>query len=204
MKRSLAIGLFAAVAAVQLAVAARMIWIQESTLRQGAVYRFRTEPVDPADPFRGRYVQLGFAAQRVACNDESSEAAAPVACPDARNWHKGDWLYASLATDAEGFARITRLDSVPPNAVDYLRVRADQVYSYAVSLQLPFDRYYLDEQHAPEAERAYRQRSRRRRGERVEAWVSVRVRSPHAVLEELYLDGKPVRQFLVEWEKHSQ
>ena len=64
-------------------------------------------------------------------------------------------------------------------------------YEDTVTLQLPFDRYYMKESRAPEAERSY---NRRAQGEK--AWVTVRIREGHAVLEELYIDGLPIREYL--------
>jgi hypothetical protein len=64
-----------------------------------------------------------------------------------------------------------------------------------VEVALPFDRYYLPEDLAPAAEQAYRTLASREPGP-TRAWVDVRVRDGHAVLEELYLDGVPVREVL--------
>jgi hypothetical protein len=60
-------------------------------------------------------------------------------------------------------------------------------------LERGFDRYYTDEHLAPAAERAYWQHSS---GETREAYITVRVREGLAVLEELYIAGKPVREFV--------
>jgi uncharacterized membrane-anchored protein len=62
-----------------------------------------------------------------------------------------------------------------------------------VRLQLPFDRYYAEEQLAPEIEQAYRANSRR--GEQ-KAFIAVRVRKGRGVLEELYIEDLPVAEYL--------
>jgi hypothetical protein len=59
--------------------------------------------------------------------------------------------------------------------------------------RMSLDRYYTDEHLAPAAERAYWQHSRRQAHE---AHITVRVREGLAVLEELYIAGKPLREFL--------
>ena len=61
---SLRVLLFVLVAVIQLAVAGRAIVISELTLRSGEVYRFRIQPVDPVDAFRGRYVAVRMAENR--------------------------------------------------------------------------------------------------------------------------------------------
>ena len=45
---------------VQLFVPANMILEQEDILKNGTPYKFKTAPIDPYDPFRGKYVWLGY------------------------------------------------------------------------------------------------------------------------------------------------
>lgn len=51
---------FFLVAVVQLYVPSKMIWDREEVLRTGTEYKFRTAPIDPTDPFRGKYITLRF------------------------------------------------------------------------------------------------------------------------------------------------
>ena len=60
-------------------------------------------------------------------------------------------------------------------------------------LELPFERFYMEEELAPEAERVVRERSR---GGQRDAYIAVRVRSGSAVIEDLFVGGKPIREFL--------
>lgn len=191
MIRARPLVLFLLLALVQLAVPAQMIHKLQDTLSQGVQYRFRTAPVDPADPFRGHYVALSFEAERMAMDT------------DAHPWLRhGLRVYAPIETGADGYARLIALRQSPPERGDYLRLRVAQVYSQEVRLMLPFDRYYMDETLAPEAERAYWDsiQRQRRAGEAAppppQTYVTVRVRDGHAVLEELYLDDLPVRDYL--------
>jgi len=62
-----------------------------------------------------------------------------------------------------------------------------------VYVQFPFDRYYMDEHAAPAAEAAYREHSR---GEVRDVYVTVRVKDGNAVVEELFIAGMPIREFL--------
>lgn len=194
MNRKLLWIAFALAASAQLAVPASMIQRQQATLREGVAYRFRTAPVDPADPFRGRFVALDF---EVACST------APGPMNDPQNWQGR--FYAQIAIGADGFAQIVGLTRAPPSQGDYLRVRGRGGCDHErVSLELPFDRYYLPEALAPRAEQAYLELNRQREATmgppapdgRVPGYASVRVRGGHAVLEELYLDGKPVVEYL--------
>jgi uncharacterized membrane-anchored protein len=170
--------LFLICCAAQLAVPASMILRHERTLGSERVYLFRCAPVNPVDAFRGRYVALSFEQSRF--EGRVAEALVP-----------GSTAYATLDADDEGFASIVAVDETAPQDTDYLEVRIRRRSEREAWLELPFDRYYMDESLAPEAERAYRDRSGSR-----EAWVTVHVRDGHAALEELYLDGLPIREFL--------
>ena len=47
---------------VHLYVPAKMIFNKEAVLAQGKDYRFKTAPIDPYDPFRGKYIDLYYEA----------------------------------------------------------------------------------------------------------------------------------------------
>lgn len=159
-------------AVVQLAVPVSMIVSREATLERGTTYRFKTQPVDPYDAFRGRYVQLGFV-----------DTAARI--PEGVDVKARQWIYVPLEVDDEGFARLGPVAASRPDS-DHLRVRTRSVNGTTAKVILPFDRYYMEEHSAPEAERLYR------RGGPRPAWVTVAVRRGRAVIEELYVDGMPV------------
>lgn len=180
MKRRLALGLFLCLALVQLAVPASMIARHELTLQYGRQYRFQTAPVDPYDPFQGRYVALSLQANT-----------APTL--PGITLTLGQRVYAILTEDAAGFATIASLSLAPPGGDTYFQTSVNYVNDDRVQIALPFDRYYTDEHLAPAAERAYWQHSR---PQAREAYITVRVRKGLAVLEELYIAGKPLREFL--------
>lgn len=178
--RRLRLVLLAIVAVVQLATPLSMIARRERVLEHGELFRFRAEPVDPADAFRGRFVALSFAEQSV-----------PLALGGGVG--PGERVYARLERDADGFARIAALERDRPQTGDYFSTRVRWRTEDELVLELPFDRYYLEEELAPLAERAYGQFSR---GEVQRVWAEVRVDDGFAVLQELYLAGQPVRLYL--------
>jgi uncharacterized membrane-anchored protein len=180
MKRRMALGLFLCLALVQLAVPASMIVRRELTLHSGRQYRFQTAPVDPYDPFRGRYVALAL---------QASSAPLPPNIP----LTPGQRVYAILTEDTAGFATITALSLTPPGGDTYFQTYVYYVSGDRVQIDIPFNRYYTDEHLAPAAERAYWQHSRLQTHE---AYITVRIKDGLAVLEELYIAGKPLREFL--------
>jgi uncharacterized membrane-anchored protein len=171
--------LLVGVALLQLSAPGFMIWRAEQILHYGHVLKFQTEPVDPYDAFRGRYVALRFAQQQVALE----------LYPEAQS---GDQLYAETTPDEAGFSKITRLTKTA--TADVLPVTVEWAADKQIHLKFPFDRYYMEESLAPNAEDAYRQNNRR--GQPSHVYATVRVFQGAAALEELYIDGLPILEFL--------
>ena len=180
MKSRILFGLFVAVALAQLSLPASMIWRSERALIGGQEFRFRTAPVDPYDAFRGRYVALRF--------DQNQ---APVAA--GRKIETGQKVYALIEVGPDGFARFSSVTDERPPDQSYLRVAVSSVQGTTAHLELPFDRFYMEETMAPAAEQAYRQHSRR--GQQ-DAYVVVRVQDGRGVIANLYVDGRPIAEFL--------
>lgn len=167
---------------LQWAVPATLALRSEYVLRAGTRYYLRTAPVDPADVFRGRYVALRFA-----------DAQAHV--PAAADWPAGTVVYVPLITGDDRYARFGAASQTAPAQGDYLKAKIISVdAAHLASVQLPFDRYYLDESLAVMAEQAYRDANRR--GGPSAAYVSIRVHRGDAVLESLFIDNLPIRRYL--------
>lgn len=182
MKKSLIIGLFFCVAFIQVVTPLSMVVKREAVLKNGKQFKFKTTPVDPYDAFRGRYVALGIEQDKV-----------PL--PENIKLDYGQKIYAHIKEDEQGFAMFFKVTAERPQGVDYLTTKVDYIRDKQVYLQLPFDRYYMEEKAAPAAERAYRKHSRR---DSKDAYVTVRIKSGFAVLEELYVGGKPILEFIKE------
>jgi len=157
-----------------------MIAKREHALAHGRIFKFRTAPVDPYDAFRGRFVALGF--------DQNS-----VVAPPGHDFARGQTVHVVLAEDADGFATLAGLRRDRPGAEPYLTTPIQYVGGNMVQLRLPFDRFYMDESEAPEAEWAYRQNSVRSNRT---AYVQVRIEKGFGVIEDLYVDGTPIRDYL--------
>ncbi|MCL5269750.1 MAG: GDYXXLXY domain-containing protein [bacterium] len=172
----------AAASLAQLAVPGWMIVRREITLREGELFKFSTAPVDPADAFRGRYVWLRLEPDR-------------VTVPGGAAWPDNRRAYAVLAADANGFAKVIRLDPTLPSDAPAIPVRVlwSDSRTGEVHIRWPLDRFYMEEKKAPAAEAAYRSRSRR---DNRDCHVTVRVHDGNAVLENLFIDGQPIRDYL--------
>lgn len=182
MKGRILLGLLGLAILAQLAVPASMILKRERTLAHGQAFKFRTAPVDPYDAFRGRFVALGF--------DQNA-----VDAPPGHDFARGQTVHVRLEEDADGFATFAELSRERPDAAPYLTAKIQYVGGDVVHLRLPFDRFYMDENEAPAAEGIYRQNSVR---SNQNAYVQVRIEKGFAVLEDLYVAGQPIREYLAD------
>ncbi|MEM1216609.1 MAG: GDYXXLXY domain-containing protein [Bacteroidota bacterium] len=179
--KKLWLGAFVLVALVQLYVPAQMIWQQENVLTTGTEYRFRTAPIDPYDPFRGKYITLSFRQNR-------------VAVPADESWTVGESVYATLATDSTGFAEIAQVTkTAPTDTKGYLKVRVRNIYDDKMTIRYPFERYYMEESKAYDAEVLYRES---RWDEDQVAYALVSVSQGDAVLKDVLIDDVPIRELV--------
>lgn len=169
---------FAILAVVQLAIPGSMIFRSETTLSSGELYMIRTRPVDPYDIFRGRYVALtldGFDYSDIPEKQRSMLVA-------------GSNFYARLAVDSEGFAHIKSISMKPPKG-DYLTMK----YSLDEDVVNPFDRFYLQQDTAPEIERLFREAGW---DAQKNSYLTVKIKEGTGVIENLFIDGTPVDEIV--------
>jgi uncharacterized membrane-anchored protein len=175
--------IFILVALAQLAVPAMLAWERIQTLAHGRVWKFKTAPIDPEDAIRGRYVGLRFAA-------ESFPAPAPAKSDQIE---AGSTVYVVLKEDANGFAQVDHVSPTELKGDNVVKARSGYSSEDTQKIWFPFDTYWLTEKSAPAAETAYRENSRRGKEN---AYVTVRVRDGDAALEQLYIDDKPLAEYL--------
>ena len=171
---------FAIVAVAQLAVPTWMIVRQKLTLERGRIFKLQTAPVDPYDAVRGRYVALTFAA---------------ATTPFRAEVETGQRAWVALAEDANGFARAEKISARPIRGDNVFRANVLWSKETETRLEFRFDRYYMDENVAPKAEEAYRSASSR---DQQNAHVTIRVRNGYAALEELFIGGRKIGEYLRE------
>jgi uncharacterized membrane-anchored protein len=132
--------------ALQLYISASMIGKNEAIISTGRAWKFRTAPVDPNDPFRGKYIVLSFSNTDLKVKDASI-------------WNYGDMAYATFREDSAGYAHIDQIDQQIPDREDYLEVKISSVINtpeeQRIYVEYPFDRFYMDEKKAGEAEQMY-------------------------------------------------
>jgi uncharacterized membrane-anchored protein len=168
---------------IQLAVPAKMIMDKENVMSEGHEYKFRTAPVDPYDPFRGKYITLSFDANRYVGAGRDS------------NYFEGDDVNVLLGTDSAGFAIIAGLSKKVPDGeninVDYVKAKVRYAYNKEVTIDYPFQRFYMDENKAASAESNYRNANRQNTTQ--EVYALVYVKEGEAALKDVVVNGVSIQ-----------
>jgi len=180
MKNKILILIFIIVIVAQLYVPASIIIKSESILKNGSKYLFRTAPIDPSDAFRGKYVQLAFDVDSLTVEKK-------------REYNYNHTQYAHIIADSLGFAKLLGLKESKPNNGDFIKVKIRYIANNAIHFNYPFDRFYLEEGLAAKAEELYRKNNIRGKQN---SYAVVRVKSGAAIIEDLWIGGKPIKESL--------
>lgn len=135
--------IFIGLAIVQLFVPCQMIVSKEIVLKEGKKFKFKTRPIDPNDPFRGKYITLRYEESTVITKDTT--------------WTRGDDVYVKLK-DSLGYAKIDEISKQEfADTDDYVKASVNWYYPHdeKLSFNFDFDRYYMDENKAYDAELAH-------------------------------------------------
>lgn len=173
---------FILVALVQLYIPAKMISDKNDVLETGTEFKFRTAPLDPEDPFRGKYITLTYRENTIRIDDPY-------------NWSPGETAYVLIGTDPEGFARLDSVRKDPPMGnADFIQVELRTVTDLTLTLDFPFDRFYMEETKAPRAEEAYFEAQQ---DSSQVTYALVNVKDGDAVLKDVVINGVSVRDLTV-------
>jgi uncharacterized membrane-anchored protein len=145
-KKKIIFLVFCLIVVAQLYVPAKMIFDREDILITGKAYKFKTAPIDPSDPFRGKYIVLNF---------EANTAQVPADT----SWDYNTPVYVMLTVDTSGYAKVDAVShDKPDSAKDF--VLAKSLYfnniDNTITIDYPFNRYYMEESKAQDAEDLYR------------------------------------------------
>jgi len=176
------IPVFILIALVQLFAPAKMILDREEVLNTGKEFKFKTVPIDPNDPFRGKYITLRF-------DDNTIEV------QSGKDWAAGETIYVLLSTDSSGFAKIKSVskDKII-SSPDFLKAKVDWVDGNTLNIDYPFDRYYMEESKAHDAEVQYRESQVKNKQV---TYALVSVKEGDFVLLDVLIDGVSIREIVL-------
>lgn len=170
--------LFVAMCLAQWVVPGKMIYDSEHVISEGKQYKFKTQPVDPSDPFRGKYITLNFEANTITLSDSA-------------DWQRGEEVFVTFTADSLGFAKAEAISRDEPASGYYLRTTVNYTAyrPFKVFFTLPFDRFYLEESKASQAEQLY---WKAQRDSAQVAYGVVSLGSGTAVLRDVMINDKSI------------
>jgi uncharacterized membrane-anchored protein len=147
---------FGLMVAAQWWVPVGMITGSNRILEEGTPMKFRCAPVDPNDPFRGKYIVLRFDIEHFLADTTLKLKV-------------GQTVYLTFKEDSVGFAQNEKVSVVPPSSNQiFLKTKVTYIGKFGVledlvkdpskwyiDLDIPFNRFFLEETKAPQAENLY-------------------------------------------------
>lgn len=172
---------FIVVAVVQIGTPLKMIFDSEDILISGTAYKFKTRPIDPTDPFRGKYITLQFEMNSFKTSDTT--------------YVYGDEIRVYIENDNEGFAKVVQVgrESLDIDG-DYIMAKVTNTHNSRITFELPFNRFYMEETKAYDAEKAYRDANRNSKKDDV--YAVVYVKDGASVLEDVIIAGIPIQEYV--------
>lgn len=167
--------------AAQIYVPASMIWSNEQVIDQGKLMKFRIAPIDPNDPFRGKFIVLDFEENFV--HNRNGES-----------YRSGESAYAVIFEDSLGYAFPYSLHKELPitEGLDYLQLTVVGSSKEGFWIEYPFNKFYMEESKAPLAEELYFEIIA---DTTHEIYALVYIKDGNAVLDDVQIDGVSI----VDW-----
>lgn len=155
----------------------KMLNNQEVVIKNGKEFHFQTRPVDPYDPFRGKYIDLNFVLNSYEATyiDPSFEGVA----------------YAELGTNANGFATINSIAKQPYAHSNYLKIDVKNVQSNTAYFELPFNKFFLNEDLAYTAENSVMTLNNE---DKLKCFAKVMVKDGAYSLEDVMLEDQSISE----------
>lgn len=171
-------------AIAQIAVPAQMIFSREAILKSGTAYKFNTEPVDPSDPFKGKYIFLRYNMDRIKTVGV--------------DWQRNQDVYISISNDSLDFAKATFANLMAPKSGEYIKAKVDwyNENDSILRFNLPFNEFYMEETKAYNAELAHREAQRDTLPNNTYALIYVK--NGDAVLDNVFINDIPIATYVEE------
>lgn len=172
---------FVLLCVAQLYLPTKIIADRENVVSKGKLFRFKVAPLDPNDPFRGKYITLRYEADSVKVKNVNE-------------WMRNAKVYVLLKADSNGYAAIAGISaSRPENQVDYVQATIAVLNledKSTIQIEYPFNRFYMEESKAVKAESMFLETLR---SPQSNAYAQVYVREGNAVIDDVVINGKSVK-----------
>ena len=173
--------LFILVVLIQLFVPLNITFEHKNILKNGKEYKFEVAPIDPTDPFRGKYITLRYKNNTFMVKNYVS-------------WKRNDDVYVLFSTDNKGFAKIKSISKKKPgNNKFYLK--STIIYLNYINKEIiinyPFNRYYIGEYKAKKTEEIYRKYLN---DSTKTIYALVKIKNGKAVIKDIRVNKKSIKQ----------
>ena len=167
-----------------------MILDREDIIETGKVYKFKTIPIDPTDLFRGKYIILNYEADEFQVGTK-------------QGWEQRSEVFVRFGKDKEDFAKVLDVSyKRPVDSHDYVKAKLRYVSEikgkFKLQLSYPFDRYYMEESKAPEAEKAH---INAQRDSTLSTYALINIKDGEAVITNVMINDTPIKEFVREKEE---
>ena len=178
--------LFILIALAQLYIPAKMIYNQENILKTGVAYKFKTQPVDPSDPFKGKYIYLNYEASSISSNDST--------------WMPREVVYVAISKDALGFVVVDDVTRLEPEEGAYVKAPVEWYdgSQKVLNFSFPFTEFYMNEIKAYDAEVAHT--TAQRDSTANTTYAEVYIKNGEGVLSNVFINDIPIADYIeMEW-----
>jgi uncharacterized membrane-anchored protein len=180
MKKTYLIVAFVITVILQLCIPIKMIYDSEITEKEGTEFKFKTVPVDPVDFLRGKYITLNYEIGTYPTADTT--------------FVSGEQVYVVLKKGKDDFAEIASVHhDKPESEKEYVLAEVNYNHAGRLSLGFAFDRFYMAENKAADAEAAYAEYSEKNLKP---AYALVAVKEGNAVVKDVIIDGLPIKDYV--------
>ncbi len=174
---------FVVLVAVQWLVPASMIMINDYILKSGIELRLKIRPIDPHDPFRGKYISLYFEEDKYEIKD-------------LEDWEEGQNIYVVFQEDSLGFGQIAYVEKSKPLETNFfVKAKISYIDNYSdtprINIIYPFNRFYMEENRALEAEKLVQGFS-----DVDIMYAQIYVDNGLAVISDIFINKTPINEYM--------
>ncbi len=189
---------------IQISIPLSIIFEKEDIIKNGIELKFHITPIDPYDAFRGKYLII---------NVDNSIYPDKIKY-NSSYYFKNQIVYVTIIKDKNGFNKFNEILLNKPADKLYLKTRIKYIYyKYTtatiknreiryITIDIPFNRFYINEKYAKAGEELYNKYSR---GKKEYAHITVKLKDGKAVLEKLFFKNIEANIFIkAELEKNER
>ncbi len=127
-----------------------------------------------------------------------------IEIPNEDEWSRGEDIYVILANDNNGFAKIKSVSKTKPSKeLSFVKAKVSFISTdnpQELTVDYPFDRYYMEESKAYEAENVYRKSLP---DSTQNVYALVKIKDGDAVLQDVLINDVSIRDIVIS-EKKSE